>query len=125
VPHEDELAAALEERPDPLVRRGRAGRASTTASNAPMTAGRRWLIVAGNVAPSRPAGQGVAGAESLPYRIAQLVSFMAPAYVANMAPLFSKYWKGWNAPISRDGAWSWHAGGGRDQRPSIARITAV
>ncbi|HEV8615641.1 MAG TPA: CDP-archaeol synthase [Methylomirabilota bacterium] len=27
--------------------------------------------------------------------------FMAPAYVANMAPPFSKYWHGWNAPISR------------------------
>jgi CDP-archaeol synthase len=26
---------------------------------------------------------------------------MAPAYVANMAPPFAKYWKGWNAPISR------------------------
>ena len=35
------------------------------------------------------------------YRIAQLAYFMAPAYVANMAPPFSKYWKGWNAPISR------------------------
>jgi CDP-2,3-bis-(O-geranylgeranyl)-sn-glycerol synthase len=41
------------------------------------------------------------GAESLLYRIAQLVYFMAPAYVANMAPPFSKYWKGWNAPIHR------------------------
>lgn len=26
---------------------------------------------------------------------------MAPAYVANMAPPFAKYWHGWNAPISR------------------------
>lgn len=34
-------------------------------------------------------------------RIVQLAYFMAPAYVANMAPPFLKYWKGWNAPISR------------------------
>lgn len=26
---------------------------------------------------------------------------MAPAYLANMAPPFLKYWKGWNRPISR------------------------
>src|SRR2546430_1936440 len=26
---------------------------------------------------------------------------MAPAYVANMAPPFVRYWKGWNRPISR------------------------
>ena len=33
----------------------------------------------------------------------QLLYFMAPAYVANMAPPFVRYWKGWNRPISRDG----------------------
>src|SRR3989440_3947403 len=26
---------------------------------------------------------------------------MAPAYVANMAPPFVRYWRGWNRPISR------------------------
>ncbi len=31
----------------------------------------------------------------------QLVYLMAPAYLANMAPPFLKYWKGWNRPISR------------------------
>ena len=30
----------------------------------------------------------------------QLLYFMAPAYLANMAPPFLKYWKGWNRPIS-------------------------
>ncbi len=33
-------------------------------------------------------------------RVLELVSFMAPAYVANMAPPFVRYWKGWNRPIS-------------------------
>ncbi len=32
--------------------------------------------------------------------LAQLLYFMAPAYLANMAPPFLKYWKGWNRPIS-------------------------
>jgi len=31
----------------------------------------------------------------------QLLYFMAPAYAANMAPPFVRYWKGWNRPISR------------------------
>ena len=35
------------------------------------------------------------------YRLSQLVYLMAPAYLANMAPPFLKYWKGWNRPISR------------------------
>lgn len=35
------------------------------------------------------------------YRFLQLVYLMAPAYLANMAPPFLKYWKGWNRPISR------------------------
>src|SRR5207249_4141268 len=35
------------------------------------------------------------------FRILQLAYFMAPAYVANMAPPFVRYWKGWNRPISR------------------------
>ena len=34
-------------------------------------------------------------------RVLQLAYFMAPAYVANMAPPFVRYWKGWNRPISR------------------------
>jgi len=34
-------------------------------------------------------------------RALQLAYFMAPAYVANMAPPFVRYWKGWNRPISR------------------------
>lgn len=29
----------------------------------------------------------------------QLLYFMAPAYLANMAPPFARYWKGWNRPI--------------------------
>lgn len=29
----------------------------------------------------------------------RLVYFMAPAYVANMAPPFVRFWKGWNRPI--------------------------
>jgi len=33
-------------------------------------------------------------------RIARLVYFMAPAYVANMAPPLIRYWRGWNRPIS-------------------------
>ena len=33
-------------------------------------------------------------------RVVQLLYFMAPAYVANMAPPFVRYWKGWNRPIS-------------------------
>ena len=32
--------------------------------------------------------------------IAALVYFMAPAYIANMAPPFIRYWTGWNRPIS-------------------------
>jgi CDP-2,3-bis-(O-geranylgeranyl)-sn-glycerol synthase len=31
----------------------------------------------------------------------QLFYFMLPAYAANMAPPFLKYWKGWNPPIAR------------------------
>ena len=34
-------------------------------------------------------------------RAAQLAYFMAPAYIANMAPPFVKYWGGWNPPLSR------------------------
>lgn len=33
--------------------------------------------------------------------VLRLLYFMAPAYVANMAPPFVRYWKGWNRPISR------------------------
>ena len=31
----------------------------------------------------------------------QLLYFTAPAYAANMAPPFVRYWKGWNPPINR------------------------
>jgi CDP-2,3-bis-(O-geranylgeranyl)-sn-glycerol synthase len=34
------------------------------------------------------------------FRIAQVIYFMTPAYFANMAPPFQKYWTGWNRPIS-------------------------
>jgi CDP-2,3-bis-(O-geranylgeranyl)-sn-glycerol synthase len=33
--------------------------------------------------------------------VIQLLYFMAPAYAANMAPPFVRYWRGWNRPISR------------------------
>jgi CDP-2,3-bis-(O-geranylgeranyl)-sn-glycerol synthase len=33
--------------------------------------------------------------------VVQLLYFMAPAYLANMAPPFVRYWRGWNRPISR------------------------
>jgi CDP-2,3-bis-(O-geranylgeranyl)-sn-glycerol synthase len=33
-------------------------------------------------------------------RTVQLVYLMAPAYVANMAPPFTRFWPGWNRPIS-------------------------
>jgi CDP-2,3-bis-(O-geranylgeranyl)-sn-glycerol synthase len=35
------------------------------------------------------------------FRVVQLLYFMAPAYAANMAPPFVRYWSGWNPPISR------------------------
>jgi CDP-2,3-bis-(O-geranylgeranyl)-sn-glycerol synthase len=35
------------------------------------------------------------------FRVAQLLYFMAPAYTANMAPPFVRYWRGWNPPISQ------------------------
>lgn len=31
--------------------------------------------------------------------LTSLLYFMAPAYLANMAPPFVRYWKGWNRPI--------------------------
>lgn len=34
------------------------------------------------------------------FRTVQLLYFMAPAYVANMAPPFVRYWRAWNRPIS-------------------------
>ena len=34
-------------------------------------------------------------------RATQLVYLMLPAYLANMAPPFARYWPGWNPPISR------------------------
>jgi CDP-2,3-bis-(O-geranylgeranyl)-sn-glycerol synthase len=33
--------------------------------------------------------------------VIQLLYVMAPAYAANMAPPFVRYWRGWNRPISR------------------------
>ena len=36
-------------------------------------------------------------------RLLQLVWFMAPAYCANMAAPFARYWSGWNRPINE--AW--------------------
>jgi CDP-2,3-bis-(O-geranylgeranyl)-sn-glycerol synthase len=33
-------------------------------------------------------------------RLLQLTYFMLPAYAANMAPPFLKYWRGWNPPIA-------------------------
>ena len=35
------------------------------------------------------------------FRVVQLLYFMAPAYVANMAPPLVRYWRGWNPPISQ------------------------
>jgi CDP-2,3-bis-(O-geranylgeranyl)-sn-glycerol synthase len=35
-----------------------------------------------------------------PERLLGLAYFMLPAYAANMAPPFVKYWRGWNAPIA-------------------------
>lgn len=33
--------------------------------------------------------------------VGQLLYFLLPAYVANMAPPFVRFWRGWNRPISR------------------------
>lgn len=33
------------------------------------------------------------------YHLAQLLYFMLPAYAANMAPPFVRFWPGWNRPI--------------------------
>jgi CDP-2,3-bis-(O-geranylgeranyl)-sn-glycerol synthase len=33
------------------------------------------------------------------FHLLQLLYFMLPAYAANMAPPFLKYWSGWNRPI--------------------------
>jgi CDP-2,3-bis-(O-geranylgeranyl)-sn-glycerol synthase len=34
-------------------------------------------------------------------RLAELIYFMVPAYLANMAPPFVRFWRGWNHPINR------------------------
>lgn len=34
------------------------------------------------------------------FRIVELVYLMLPIYLANMAPPFVKYWRGWNRPIN-------------------------
>ena len=34
------------------------------------------------------------------YRLLQISYLMLPAYVANMAPPFVRYWRGWNRPIA-------------------------
>lgn len=36
-----------------------------------------------------------------PTRGVALLYFMTPAYAANMAPPFVRFWRGWNRPISR------------------------
>lgn len=36
----------------------------------------------------------------MPFRIAQLLYLMAPAYLANMTPPFARFWPGWNRPIN-------------------------
>ncbi len=33
-------------------------------------------------------------------RIAELLYLMVPAYLANMAPPFTRFWRGWNAPVN-------------------------
>jgi CDP-2,3-bis-(O-geranylgeranyl)-sn-glycerol synthase len=35
------------------------------------------------------------------FKVAQLLYLVLPAYMANMAAPFVKYWKGWNRPISK------------------------
>jgi CDP-2,3-bis-(O-geranylgeranyl)-sn-glycerol synthase len=35
------------------------------------------------------------------FHLLRLAYFMAPAYCANMAPPFVRFWRGWNRPISR------------------------
>lgn len=35
------------------------------------------------------------------FRILQLAYLMLPVYLANMAPPFTRFWRGWNPPISR------------------------
>ena len=34
-------------------------------------------------------------------RLVELLYLMLPAYAANMAPPFLKFWPGWNRPINR------------------------
>ena len=34
-------------------------------------------------------------------RVLPLLYLMLPAYMANMAPPFTRFWRGWNRPISR------------------------
>jgi len=34
-------------------------------------------------------------------RLVELLYFMLPAYLANMAPPFVRFWRGWNHPINR------------------------
>ena len=34
------------------------------------------------------------------FRVVQLLYLMAPAYFANMTPPFTRFWSGWNRPIS-------------------------
>src|SRR5690348_3860692 len=35
------------------------------------------------------------------YHLVSLAWFFAPAWCANMAPPFVRYWRGWNRPVSR------------------------
>jgi CDP-archaeol synthase len=41
------------------------------------------------------------GAKVTVSRLVELVYLMLPAYAANMAPPFVKFWPGWNRPINR------------------------
>jgi CDP-2,3-bis-(O-geranylgeranyl)-sn-glycerol synthase len=34
-------------------------------------------------------------------RLVSLFAFMAPAYAANLAPPFARFWRGWNPPLAR------------------------
>ena len=55
------------------------------------------------------------------FRVVQLLYFMAPAYAANMAPPFVRYWSGWNPPLSQRWLGSHKTAGGF----AIGVLTAV
>jgi len=43
----------------------------------------------------------IAGVVARVLHVLQLIYLMLPAYLANMAPPFTRFWPGWNRPISR------------------------